>query len=388
MSCELYQGVSRPIDAFIKYFLDVKPYHTKILEILEKYRFSEEIVVSILETIDKKITIANDPLCKVTGWGVDWDNDCGFDALNCCDLFDCIGGYGLIFDNSTLVASANILSSDTILDKIVVKGNKTHDTKLQITGISTTTSCTVLGNQVSLFQPGTVFLVIPKHTFNIVKVLKNGFVVAGNVAGEFTTKGTFLVYNSSGNDRVYTTKEAGYDFSSNSTTVLVNEELKNPESGLGTIEINSNNKNNGIYQVQSSSFNGLTTYIQVKSSVKTFNILNDSTHGTIQLRTGFLYPRFLTLEKNTSSPNVPYPPSDDFKIMQSNYDYGSDTTEISFMKPLRESYTGGTAKLFGYMTNPGFDADPECSAPKPMNIHAQFSEYLKIEIINQPTGNG
>ena len=29
----------RPIDAFVKYFLDVKPYHTKLLEVIERKEY-------------------------------------------------------------------------------------------------------------------------------------------------------------------------------------------------------------------------------------------------------------------------------------------------------------------------------------------------------------
>ena len=43
--------VKRPIDSFVKYFLDVKPYHTKILEIVERYLIDEDVNISIKENI-------------------------------------------------------------------------------------------------------------------------------------------------------------------------------------------------------------------------------------------------------------------------------------------------------------------------------------------------
>jgi hypothetical protein len=50
-------GLSRPIDAYIKYFKDVKPYHSKILEILEQYNFSEEMLVSMREGLTISLTV-------------------------------------------------------------------------------------------------------------------------------------------------------------------------------------------------------------------------------------------------------------------------------------------------------------------------------------------
>ena len=103
MACD--SSIFRPIDSFIKYFGDIKPYHTKILEVVEQYVFREEINVAIEETYNLEVTLENDPLCKGVGFGLNFDNDCGFDALECCDLFECMGGFGLIFDNSDLLVT-------------------------------------------------------------------------------------------------------------------------------------------------------------------------------------------------------------------------------------------------------------------------------------------
>lgn len=383
MSCELYAGISTPIDAFIKYFKDVKPYHTKILEVLERYRFHEDIVITIPETFFTNITIANEPYCKPVGWGVDWDDDCGFDALSCCDLFECIGGYGLVWDNSDLLVQTNILSADDVLDKIVVSGNRTYDKKVQISGIQNNVTFTVDGDVAADFETNSIFLIVPKHTYAIQELLVDGFTVSGNRVSEFVTRPNFLMYASSGNDGTYTTKTAVYDFNTNLTTVKVSEPLKNPALGSGTVEISSSNKNNGIYQVESVLFNGVNTVVTVKDSVKQFTILNDSTFGSVQFRTGFTYPRYLTLERglligaDVGDEN----PNKDYRILQSTYNWDSDTTEVSFTRHLAENFNGGKASLYGYLFQAGFDADEECSAPKPFNIHAIFSEYLKINII-------
>jgi hypothetical protein len=72
--------VKRPIDSFVKYFLDIKPYHTKILEVVERYEFAETIEVDIKEKFDLLHTFANNPLCKGVGYGLDFDDECGFSA--------------------------------------------------------------------------------------------------------------------------------------------------------------------------------------------------------------------------------------------------------------------------------------------------------------------
>jgi hypothetical protein len=60
-------GLSRPIDAYIKYFRDIKPYHSKILEILEQYNFSEEMLVSMREGLTISLTVvAPSPTPTVT----------------------------------------------------------------------------------------------------------------------------------------------------------------------------------------------------------------------------------------------------------------------------------------------------------------------------------
>jgi len=228
MSCELYKGISRPIDAFVKYFLDVKPYHTKILEVLEKYKFNESLEVGFSELTFTDITFSNEPLCKVTGWGVNWDDKCGFDAINCCDLFDCVGGYGLIYDNSDLLASAPVLSVDNINDQFVVQGNKTFDTKVQIANIVSPTVLSVKGDFTSMFNTHAIFLVVPKHTFSILEATVTGFKVTGNKVSEFITKNNFIVYGSDQNDGEYYTKTAVYDFDANITFVEVLETINSP----------------------------------------------------------------------------------------------------------------------------------------------------------------
>lgn len=376
MTCEKYKNISNPIDAFRKYFLDVKPYHTKILEILERYSFSESINVKIKENIKTNISISNDPLCKPTGWGIDWDNSCGFDALNCCDLFDCIGGYGLIFDNSKLVSSAPIISLGEYNNSFSVSGDRTYDLKIQIKEIIASDSFTLEGNYTSYFENSNIFLVIPKHTYKILSVLNDGFNISGNHANEFLYRKKFLVYGCANNNSKYSVKGATYDSNTNITKIQVYESIKTPAINYGFIEINSSNKNNGVYQVLNSSFDGVNTTVVLNSSVRTLSILDDITNGSVQLKTGFIYPRYVNIE-NTETVDT-----NDYRIIQSTYDPSNNVTIVNVTKNINQTIDENSiANLYGYLINPGYDADKLCSTPKEFNVRAVFSEKLVINVL-------
>src|SRR5690625_1681741 len=127
-----------PLDSYIEYFKESKPYHTKILEIVETYEFEECICVHMEEDVLKHIGIENDPLCEETGFGLVFDDECGYDAIDCCSLFDCYGGYGFIFDNSDLVFEHAITlvgnDDDTSQDGayLELEGNHTTDLRIPI----------------------------------------------------------------------------------------------------------------------------------------------------------------------------------------------------------------------------------------------------------------
>lgn len=373
-NCEIYSAIRRPLDAFVQYFLDVKPYHTKLLEVLEVYNFYDTINVSISESVIKDIIFQNKPLCNATGWGVDWDDACGFDAISCCDLFDCIGGYGLIYDNSNLLVTANIITTTTD-GTVTVPGNYSYDLKLPIKAILSATQFTVAGDFRTYFDTFNVFLVIPRHIYPINSILVKGFTVVGDISSEVVARKTFTVYGSSGNDAIYDVNTAVYTPSTNLTTINTVQTTSNL-SGSGFIQIVSSNKNNGVYQVDgTASFNGVDTIITVNSGTKQFGIINEATHGSVQFRSGLIYPRHITLAGSSSNNDG------DYRIMQSVYNYNSNTTTLTVSALIPDISTTGTVNLYGYEFEPGFDAEIECSVPKPSDIHMVLSERLVINII-------
>ena len=382
-NCEIYSAIRRPLDAFVKYFLDVKPYHTKLLEVLEIYNFYDTINVNIGENVIKDITFLNKPLCNPTGWGVDWDDSCGFDAISCCDLFTCIGGYGLIYNNSDLLVTANIVSTSTD-GSVVLSGNYTYDHKIPLKAILNADQFTVAGDQRNYFNTFNIFLVIPRHIYNINSVTNNGFIVSGNISSEVISRGSFIVYGSAGNDGTYVVNNASYDPNTNLTTIIVNEHI-NHVGGNGTIQIVASNKNNGAYQVLGTPvFNGVDTIVTINSATKKFTILNDTTTGTIQFRSGLIYPRHITITGNSSNNDG------DYRIMDSTYDYVSNTTKLTLSGVFTDASNTGTVNLYGYEFEAGFEGGPECSVPKPADVHTVFSERLVINVIKvspTPTPN-
>jgi hypothetical protein len=375
-NCEIYSAIRRPLDAFVQYFLDVKPYHTKLLEVLEIYNFYDTINVSIDEQVTKDITFLNKPLCNATGWGVDWDDACGFDAISCCDLFDCIGGYGLIYNNSDLLVSANIINT-TQDGTITLDGNYTYDLKLPIKNVLNQNQFSVHGNQTALFNKFNIFLVIPRHVYTINSVISNGFTVKGDISSEVVARRTFLVYGSDGNDANYEVTTASYDPGTNTTTIVVLQHI-NHVGGTGFIQVASSNKNNGVYQVSSVTFNGVDTIVAINGDAKHFTVLNDTTAGSVQFRSGLIYPRHITIQGSSANNDG------DYKIIQSIYDYVSNTTKITVSGLIPDVSTVGTVNLYGYEFEAGFEGGVECSIPKPADIHMVFSERLVINVIKIP----
>lgn len=371
-NCEIYSAIRRPLDAFIQYFLDVKPYHTKLLEVLEIYNFYDEINVTIDENIDKNITFLNKPLCNPTGWGVNWDDQCGFDAISCCDLFDCIGGFGLIYNNSDLLVSTNVISTTTD-GTITITGNHTYDMKLPIKAILNADQFTVAGDQRNYFNTFNVFLVIPRHVYNIHDVTTHGFTVTGDISSEVVARRSFLVYGSLGNDGTYEVITATYNTSTNLTNIVVNQNIRHV-GGAGVIQINASNKNNGAYQVLGTpTFNGVDTIITTNGAAKKFTVLNETTHGSVQFRSGLIYPRHITLSGSSSRNDG------DYRIIQSVYN-NNNTTTITVSGLIPDISATGSINLYGYEFEAGFEGGLECSIPKPADIHMIFSERLVINI--------
>lgn len=81
-----------PLESFLEYIADVKPYHTKVYEVVLEYTYSEPVNVSIAETFTVNVAIATGSnltpeLCDM-GWdSLSWD-DGPWDYPYICDEID------------------------------------------------------------------------------------------------------------------------------------------------------------------------------------------------------------------------------------------------------------------------------------------------------------
>lgn len=372
MACD--SSIVRPIDAFIRYFGDIKPYHTKILEIVEQYVFREEINVEIQETPTFELTMENDPLCKGVGFGLNFDDDCGFDALDCCDLFECIGGFGLIFDNSDHLLSTSVSSIQGVTGQITVPGSHLYDTFLNIKSIPTLGTIIVAGDQSEYFSKHEMFWVVRKNSYKMLTATGNMLTLGGNHAAQLRAKINIEIQNAGANDGFYGVVSASY--ANGATTVTLNREL--PDNSVGSVLVDANNKNNGVYQIESYAVvNGDTVLQLTTDTMARFTDADvDGVHGAIQLRTGFIPNRKVWVEGDAVAEN-----NGEWKITQAWYDTTQQATVVVVDGTLTDSTgTSTTVNLYGYETGAGYDGLNECSEPKPFNISATFSERLFITI--------
>lgn len=373
MACD--SSIVRPIDSFIKYFNDIKPYHTKILEVVEQYVFREEINVAFEETPTFEITLANDPLCKGVGFGLNFDDDCGFDALSCCDLFECIGGFGLIFDNSDHLVTLPITNIDGITGQVFIPGDHIFDTYLNIKSVPNLGTIIVEGDQSAYFSKHEMFWVVRKNSYKMLTASGSTLTILGDHTEQLLTKINIEIQQGGGNDGHYGVLSA--TFAGGVTTVTLNREL--PFSTLGSVVVDSNTKNNNVYQIDSFTIVNGDTQLNLTPDTQA-RLTDETVHGSVQLRTGLIPNRKVWIEGD----NIPLNNSE-WKIVQAWYDVPSQSTVLVLDGDLQTSSTAGmTINIYGYETGAAFDGLNECSVPKPFNINAVFSERLSITIFDLP----
>lgn len=365
----------RPIDAFVKYFLDVKPYHTKLLEVVERYKFSEVVDVTITDAMFAHITYINSPLCKAVGWGLIFD-ECGFSNDNCCDLFQCLGGYGLIWDNSDLVLQATIQETFQDEDRLSFDGNLTFDRRLQILQIDNS-SLILKGNRTVDFIYHKLFLIAPFNVYQIVSFGTNTFEVSGNLTSELQYKREFRITGTRGLDGRYGVSSTSYSQADDTTTVTIagNRVLSGTISD-GYFETESRPKNQGFYPVADAALNGDGDTVVTLRDGYTFPTPSSENNGSVQLRTGLIAPRRIWLSSDLDETNREY------RIADSYYDITANQTHVILAEQLWEGESYDVLSMYGYITNPGFDADELCDAPKPTNIHVVMGEKLVINVIS------
>jgi hypothetical protein len=379
------------MDAFYKYFFDVKPHHTKLLEVFEMYKFAETIEVDIEDSLFMNIKYANTPLCKAVGWGVIFDN-CGFSNDNCCDLFQCLGGYGLIWDNSDRTSRHQILEYDTESDTLIISGNYTFDRRVQIVAFSSD-SLILAGDATAYLETNKIFIIAPFNVHTIVAVTGNKISVTGDVATEMNTKQEMRIRGSHFYDRPFGIRTATYDENAGVTVIEVAGNVSfNPDmfDSETYMETESSPQNQGFYTVGSyyTDING-DTIVTLKPG-KQFPAIPFGDMGSVQFRTGLLSPRYLHLKYQDG---LTAEIDREHLIVDCFYEPDGDRTHVVLGEKIdylpemgaNGSWTGWL-DTYGYMTNAGFDNNELCDVPKPTNVHAFMGESLKIThyVVEEP----
>lgn len=369
----------RPIDAFVKYFLDVKPYHTKLLEVIERYKFNETLMVDITDSMYTNVIYKNTPLCRQVGWGLVFD-DCGFSNDNCCDLFQCLGGYGLIWDNSDHIATHSLDYVDTGTDELIVNGDFTFDRRLEILSIEGG-SLILRGDHQTEFESHRLFLIAPFNVYAVVSASLNVLNIQGDVAAELNTKKEFKLNFTQGGDGMFGVRDAVYDALSNVTVVTVAGAANFYMDVTGSyIETESHARNQGFYQVDRTELLDSGDTVVFLRTGQTFPVVTNSNNGSVQLRTGLAAPRQIWLRGFAGESIV----EREYRIADSFYNVYTGKTHIILADQLFTDETYDELRVYGYMTGAGFDNNEECTAPKPTNIHAVIGERLVMRILQPP----
>jgi len=366
---------SRAIDSFLEYFREAKPYHTKLLEVIEEYRFSEDMYVCTCEDLFTDITIINTPLCKQTGFGLDYDDDCGYDAIDCCDLFDCDGGYGFIFDNSDLLVEEPITSINETAVSVGVSGNKISDVRIQVEEIINSNTALLKGDLTNLLNTHSIFLYVNVLQFEVASNIENTIILDGNHISFIKTKNNFRIEGSETKyNGHYTVRSVDYDPVEDKTIIKFVFHTVIPDDALVGIKLQfrNNNPNSGIYQVDSFSFDGNNTLVQVSGNYFEHIDIPVEMLGSFQFRTGLHHFREV---------DIIYPEDNHHTILYAEYNYPTNET-VLYLDGDVDSYETelDTVKLFGYFFGSGFDGEEECIKPKNTHIYSLMEEKLLINV--------
>ena len=357
----------RPIDAFKEYFLEVKPYHSKILEIVEKYNFHDDVVVNIDDSLNVEWDWANTPLCKPVGFGLEWDEECGFDPLECCQLGTCPPTVEN-FDKLTPVTSHEILEVDAEQGRIVLSGHLNYDTMFPIKRkLSNTNNKFSVSGDISAYMQST-FAIVPYATLSYMSNTHHNIMISDNHAINISNQKTFRIQGSDTNDGIYHVKSSSYTQQTNTTTVKVYEPL-NIAPVTGNILVRSSGTNNGVYTLSDYTSNNSETIITVAGTRK---LGADIHKSSILFKNGYISGRAIRISNNSSNNNG------DYIILESNYDNSTNTTEIILTGNLTDNANGGTVSLLIDLDKDRFLKDLSCSPPKETNVSINFSEVLVI----------
>lgn len=359
---------SSPISNFIDYFTSIKPYHSKILEVVQKYNFYDSVVVNVEEEFFRQLNWANTPLCNGVGFGLTFDDCCGYDANECCTLGNCVTD-GSNFNNLTDVYSYPVQSVYAAGGEVYISGDKTYDTTFQIKKVFSATNFSVAGDITDYLGRENIFEIIPYNTYKYTTNGVNTFSFTGDLTAQFIQEKRFYVYGTGYNDGVYNLTSTTYNKATNTTQVIVLESMVPNKAGFVLLETSS--KNLGFYTVSNFQFNGTDTVVTVTSSQKA--LVLEALSPSIRFKTGYIENRIVSLNNNDTDNNGTW------QVSQSNYNPTTNKTQVILRNALTDD-TGavGTLDLMLRLTPADYVADTACQPPKEANVSVNFTEVLTI----------
>ena len=218
-----------PVQGLVDYVLDIKPYHTKIIEVLVEYVYEEKVNVTILDLLNMEVH----SYFPFEEFG-NFECDDGFSASPY--------GSGLtpVISPNQGISFVNYPAINPTTNTFIVSDNRAGD-----------------------FLPGTLVnlstLIEDYTNVHDINGVTSGpagsgsFVVNGDQTTQFIPSYQFNVYNSQGNDKTYTVTTS--TFAAGKTTINVAQAVVSSivSGKLGLLISNGNNT--GIFTVVSSVFN-------------------------------------------------------------------------------------------------------------------------------------
>ena len=228
-----------PVQGLVDYVLDVKPFHTKVIEVLIEYVHEDTINVIIADRCELKIDIVQ-PVDLFDGYAVD-----GFDMTSFSDPVV----IPIVTPNPTNINAGGFEYGFNILENsFAVNGNKSGDFK-----VGTTIQINTFVEDFSNIQP--IFEVITTNPGGFpAPAGTNSFKIIGDFTSTYIPGFQFKTFGSEFPDSTYTVSSIGSTFDGTYTLIPVDQSVVDG-SGQGSIGlIITSGNNTGTFTVSNIEF--------------------------------------------------------------------------------------------------------------------------------------
>lgn len=385
----------RVTNSAIKLFETIKPYHTHVLDVVERYQFEEPIVATIADAIQLELRIQPRPDCDGEGWGSYYDNIfCGYDAAKCCEPFTCTGGFGGAWGNDHLFVRQTIEWSDTEQNTIAVSGNHTADRHLPIVSYPSANVVRVAGDPTvaDLFNGDGV--TIPSHIVFELSPIRdvairsvdiatnsleldsrlpadfNGIVMLRDVYGTRTPI-TIIGVVTTSQGYVVATIDPSYEVTATDLQNIVTIRQTSLNSGTYTLW-NRVTSPEGVTPVIYEPGDNATVVIPGTVDIRIgaeFTSPVEFGRGSILLRTALTYPRVVEILDEA------------YTINATVYDAENDVTILTLAQPLPVDIDDASDLSMRGTDGTGYDGFPLCSATTDTLLAPMLRESLDITYI-------